>query len=534
MATSLKGSLQRLERLSPAMLHKTSRRFRATLAGAEWWMCLCLLAAVRTRSFRALGYATISEYAEKTLHLSGQKTGRLLSAARALEHLPLLSEAFRKGRLCWAKLRAINGLVSPETEAEWLEFALTHSTHEVVRKVALSPSAWKKHQALKASLAAQPMTTPEQVKSLLEGSSTEANAASSASGDGSVPGALQERAPGGASPFGCEPFTGDDSATVTHSKAVESLSRNLVKTRIESANCPPGDSVRPSASPSSGGSIPPIDMRVPLPTAPVRIRIALELTPDQFALFERAENRARARAQKRISRAEAVTAMARSFLDSGTARSRAKHQVVIHTDARSNTAWYETEKGPLPVHPKVLEQAKQERAPLLASGVIPSAEASAVARQAASTERAASVLQSVERSQRGDQKPRVARPTSPISPAGPTSAGGTDRRRTPIPNSVLRSLHTLSSHSCQRCGDRKGPFEAHHTQPLSDGGTHDLATLRVLCRSCHTLIHEPDFENRPHWAAARAAKLRKPAERSASTAPTKVRAVACPRKPEPP
>jgi hypothetical protein len=69
MSLSLKESLDKLERLSPRRLDQTSRRIRTELGGAEWKMGLCLLASVRRRSFRTLGYATISEYAEKALHL---------------------------------------------------------------------------------------------------------------------------------------------------------------------------------------------------------------------------------------------------------------------------------------------------------------------------------------------------------------------------------------------------------------------------------------------------------------------------------
>jgi hypothetical protein len=141
MSLSLKESLDKLERLSPRRLDQTSRRIRTELGGAEWKMGLCLLASVRRRSFRTLGYSTISEYAEKALHLSGKKVSCLLGAAKALEHLPLLSEAFRNGQIGWGKLRAIQGLVTPETEQQWLTYALNHRTDQVVHKAATSPTA---------------------------------------------------------------------------------------------------------------------------------------------------------------------------------------------------------------------------------------------------------------------------------------------------------------------------------------------------------------------------------------------------------
>jgi hypothetical protein len=56
--------------------------------------------------------------------------------------------------------------------------------------------------------------------------------------------------------------------------------------------------------------------------------------------------------------------MAENILHTGTARARAKHQILIHTtvsplaedSALGELAWYDTDKGPLPVSPSVLQQ----------------------------------------------------------------------------------------------------------------------------------------------------------------------------------
>ncbi len=130
-------------------------------------MGLCLLALKRSGSFRKLGFGTLSAYAERVLQLSGRKVGALLGAAEALEHLPLMSEAFRAGRVCWSKVRVMHGLATPETEAAWLEFARVHTSVEMERKVALSPLEWKRHRALKASLAGKPSVSLSEVMELL-------------------------------------------------------------------------------------------------------------------------------------------------------------------------------------------------------------------------------------------------------------------------------------------------------------------------------------------------------------------------------
>jgi hypothetical protein len=65
----------------------------------------------------------------------------------------------------------------------------------------------------------------------------------------------------------------------------------------------------------------------------------------------------RAREGRRVPRAEVPTQMAETVLSQGTARARARHQVLVHTTDDGDQAWYETERGVLPVGSEVLEEA---------------------------------------------------------------------------------------------------------------------------------------------------------------------------------
>ena len=56
-------------------------------------------------------------------------------AARALEHLPLISEAMAKGELSFSKVRALTRAAVPENEAELLEFARAGSAANLERLV---------------------------------------------------------------------------------------------------------------------------------------------------------------------------------------------------------------------------------------------------------------------------------------------------------------------------------------------------------------------------------------------------------------
>jgi hypothetical protein len=363
---SLNDSLSKLERLSPQRLHQTSQRLRAELGGAEWKMALCLLATVRTSSFRKLGFSNITEYAEKALSLSGKKAGCLLGTARALEHLPVLSEAFRQGRIGWGKVRAIRGLATPETEVQWLEFALAHSTDEVVHKVSLSPRAWKRHQALQSSLEGNPVVTERAVAEVLASEGSAAKA-------------------------------------VLHNK--EAPTATVVETSIQK-----GSEVSRENQPSS----PPIQLKPEPPTPPKTIRLVLELTPDQYALYERAEARVRTQERKHVPRAVVLTKMAEAVLNNGTARSRAKHQVLIHTQPDSGQTWYDTQRGPLPVHPTVLQQATAQREPLQMGPASPSSPGTIPAGR-----------------------------TVAQNPAKSRSGPRQDHTRQTIPNKILRQLFAL-------------------------------------------------------------------------------------------
>ena len=244
MTHNFQVSLSKLERLSAVKLDKASRRIRSEMADAEWKMSVCLLAIKRSGAFRKLGFGTLTDYAERVLRLSGRKVGSLLGAAEALEHLPLMSEAFREGRIGWSKVRVIHGLATPETEGEWLKFAEAHTSTEVERQVALSPRKWKRHRALKASIEGKPAVSSGEVREFLEQSEL----------------------------GGCEVSV--DSVVVEESHPNPPSRIVQPRERLESEKTSPPTRENPN---------PPVERPLP-PAAPQTIRVVFELTPDQYAL----------------------------------------------------------------------------------------------------------------------------------------------------------------------------------------------------------------------------------------------------------
>ncbi len=415
MPESLNEALAKLERLEPEKLDEVSRRIREGLGGAEWRMSICLLATKRQSSFRKLGYATLTDYAERVLHLSGQKLGCLLGAAELLEHLPLMSEAFRLGQLGWGKIRALKSVVTPETEQQWLEYALAHRADQVVGKVTASPREWKHRGALKASLKGKP---------------------------------------------------------ISHESAV---TRVLESPKPPEEN-PPGDFPKAELFPVTESSA--------LDVEPQTIRFTVEMTPDQFALYEAAVGRVQAQKGTRVSRGAAVARMAEALLDQGTSRARARHQVVVHTDSAKEEAFYETSKGRLPVSQEVLEEA-------LKPGGHEVVELPEVLGEASDSR-----VEDAAKTRACEEQPLEGSPGRVVQ----RSTGDY------IPNATIRAVYARAGGCCERCGRRSGRLDIHHKTPVSEGGDNSFENLELLCRPCHTLEHERDFELKPHWRAARASR----------------------------
>ena len=181
----------------------------------------------------------------------------------------------------------------------------------------------------------------------------------------------------------------------------------------------------------------------------------------------------------RVPREEVLTELAKVSLDQGAARARARHQVLIHSCPDTGQAWYDTERGPLPVDPALLEEAAQTRRPAIAA---------AGANEAPARPEA-----------------EVCAPSTPATSPGNLQTPVSRPGRKALPNPMLREVFARAGNRCEGCGRRGGQLHTHHQTPVSDGGQNRLGKLRVLCRACHSLVHQDDFETRPDWRRARKA-----------------------------
>jgi 5-methylcytosine-specific restriction endonuclease McrA len=108
----------------------------AERAALERELCRWLRAAERLAVHVRTGYASLHEYAERILGLTGRQVEERLRAARALAELPALDNALTEGRLSWSAVRELTRVATPETEHAWLAWAKGRSSRQIEQAVA--------------------------------------------------------------------------------------------------------------------------------------------------------------------------------------------------------------------------------------------------------------------------------------------------------------------------------------------------------------------------------------------------------------
>ncbi len=498
MSLCLKKSLRKLKRLAPEKLHGVNLRIRRDLGGCEWKMGVCLLATARSKRYLDLGYASLNEYAEKSLKLSSKKAYLLMLTARALEHLPLFSAAYQEGLLCWGKLRALQSVVTPETERTWLAYSLEHNSTQVVSAVAMSPRAWKKQQGLNGSLKQKPFVAPPDVEQVFDKLAEEQAREAREKALKACP---DSRAPEAQTPGVASRLSGPG----LDSEAAVGREREASSGENAHESFPTRDSFegeeRPFAPPTLANS------------AARKIRVTVEFTPDQYAIFEQSERCAKAQIGGRVDRAATVVRMCEAHLAATTSRTRLKYQVVVHTSTDGDHGWYETAQGPLPASPEAVQQARSQDAKRGQYGEA-DPPANSATKPPQRVKRAEPARRAKGDDSTGPSSAEAAKIVVPPSETPATSAGSTEAplsnprpgkkpKRENVPAATLRALYLRAGHRCERCGCSNGGLHVHHRRPVCEGGDSSLGSLELLCGPCHSGHHESDYQIKPTWQAAR-------------------------------
>ena len=82
------------------------------------------------------GTPSAEDWAVANLDMKNERTAReYRQVVRELENLPEIHEAFKKAQIRWARVRLIIRVAIPETDGEWLEFALMNNCRQIAREV---------------------------------------------------------------------------------------------------------------------------------------------------------------------------------------------------------------------------------------------------------------------------------------------------------------------------------------------------------------------------------------------------------------
>lgn len=95
-----------------------------------------LCAAQRMRIWERLGHVSMIDYMERVLGYGPRAARERLRVARALEHLPQITEALAKGELSYSAVRELSRVATSDTEHAWLSAAEGKNLRDVEQLVA--------------------------------------------------------------------------------------------------------------------------------------------------------------------------------------------------------------------------------------------------------------------------------------------------------------------------------------------------------------------------------------------------------------
>ena len=114
-------------------LHRNARRRAALDANEAYW----LREAERLQIWKPLGMVSLLDYMERVLGYAPRTAQDRLRVARALAHLPVLTESLGEpDGLTFSGVRELVRVATPDTEADWLEAATGKNPREIEELVA--------------------------------------------------------------------------------------------------------------------------------------------------------------------------------------------------------------------------------------------------------------------------------------------------------------------------------------------------------------------------------------------------------------
>ncbi|MBC8425217.1 HNH endonuclease [bacterium] len=117
------------------MAHRARKSALDTLEEAKQCSVLWFQEIYERKLYRELGYASINQYAAEELGFSSSRTGDYLQLCRSFKRLPQVKEKVASGELGYTSARVLARVADEQTEAGWLEFALSNSRRDLEKEV---------------------------------------------------------------------------------------------------------------------------------------------------------------------------------------------------------------------------------------------------------------------------------------------------------------------------------------------------------------------------------------------------------------
>ncbi len=114
---------------------RIARGFRAQEVGTQI-VSFYLADLADSGAHQELGFHSVSQYAGMRYDVQPSTTREYVAASRALRELPLIGEAWARGRLRWSAVRSLVRIATPQTESAWLDFARGRTAREIAAAVA--------------------------------------------------------------------------------------------------------------------------------------------------------------------------------------------------------------------------------------------------------------------------------------------------------------------------------------------------------------------------------------------------------------
>ena len=118
--------------LSAESLHELAvQAFRVGNRG-RLSLCEALRGLHETRLYLDLGFPSLATYADAFFQLRRSETFEYVRVSRRLVELTELREAFGRGRIGWAPLKAITRVASVDSQTAWLDFVREHGVERTL------------------------------------------------------------------------------------------------------------------------------------------------------------------------------------------------------------------------------------------------------------------------------------------------------------------------------------------------------------------------------------------------------------------